>query len=152
MKKPSTVLAYLSGALFSLGWWLWIDATVYANCDCPDNHTPDNVKVLGTHYIPGIVSTIALIMINIVSWNDLNGDFMFGDGVSTKAKVWLFVSFIIAFGALIAGCWIGVTRWFISTNPKPDSVWPGVAIILQNILIFVSATLYRFAKPEEESW
>jgi hypothetical protein len=41
---------------FAIGWWIWIDATAWTN-------KQDGYKqVLGTYYIPGIVSTIALIM------------------------------------------------------------------------------------------
>jgi len=86
-------------------------------------------------------------MINAVSWNDLNSNFVFGDGVSTKAKIWLFISFIIAFAAVIAAAWIGISHWF---QASPNSQYGGIAIIVENVLIFASALIYRFSKPKEE--
>eukprot|EP01114_Cavostelium_apophysatum_P001852 TRINITY_DN11631_c0_g1_i1.p1 TRINITY_DN11631_c0_g1~~TRINITY_DN11631_c0_g1_i1.p1 ORF type:complete len:103 (-),score=8.28 TRINITY_DN11631_c0_g1_i1:231-539(-) len=100
MKKPETIMSYVAGALFAIAWWLWIDATVFTNCDCPRGD-PDIVKVEWYHYMPGVVSTVALVMINVVSWNDLNGGAMFGESVSARARVWLFFSFLVAFGGLI---------------------------------------------------
>jgi len=134
-------LSYAAGILFAIGWWIWIDATAWTN------KQPGLEPVLGAHYVPGIVGTIALFMINAVSWNDINYN-MFGDSVSTKAKVWLFFSFLIAFGALIASIWIAVSYWFMR---NAGSQYGGVAIIVENLLIFVSAMMYRFAKPQNES-
>jgi hypothetical protein len=45
----------ISGALFGAGWWFWVDAVT-----C----TPQ--KVPFDQYIPGIIATLALIMINCV--------------------------------------------------------------------------------------
>jgi hypothetical protein len=55
--------------------------------------------------------------------------------VSTKAKIWLFFSFVIAFGGLIASIWIGIQYWFMASHP--GSQYGGVAIIVQNSLIFL---------------
>jgi len=140
--KKEMITCYAAGILFSIGWWIWIDATVWTNKQ--SGYAP----VLGTQYIPGIVSTIALFMINAVSWNDLNDNFVFGDGVSTKAKIWLFFAFILAFGALAGSIWIGVQYWFLSSNVGSD--YGGVAVIVQNCLIFLSALMYRFSKPQNE--
>ena len=45
----------ISGALFGGGWWFWVDA-------CAASHT----KVPFVQYLPGIVATLALIMINAI--------------------------------------------------------------------------------------
>jgi hypothetical protein len=59
---------------------------------------------------------------------------LFGDGVSTKARIWLFCSFIVAFAGIIIAVWMGIVNWF---QKDPDtSVYPGVAIIIQNVAIF----------------
>jgi len=141
--NKETALSYLAGAVFSFAWWLWIDCnvyTVYSN--------ERNTKIYFPHYLPGIVGTIALIMINVVRWSDLNSNNMFGSGVSNKARAWMFFSFIIAFGCIAAAIWIAIVHWF-QGNPT-TSVYPGVAIIIKNLLIFVSAMLYRFAKPQDD--
>ena len=45
----------ISGALFGGGWWFWVDA-------CAASHT----QVPFVQYLPGIVATLALIMINAI--------------------------------------------------------------------------------------
>jgi len=137
-----TVLCYVAGAAFAIGWWIWIDATVYSvSIDDDPSH-------IGYYFIPGIVSTIAVLMINAVSWNDLNNNFLFGDGVSTKARVWILFSFIVAFGGIAAAIWGAIAHWF---QASPKSEWGGVALIIQNVLIFASAMIVRFAKPSEDT-
>ena len=42
---------------FAIGWWLWVDANVYSN-----KFEQTDIKVTFGHYVPGIVSTLGLIM------------------------------------------------------------------------------------------
>jgi len=146
-----TIMSYLSGVIFSISWWLWIDANAY------HNKIHDIVGINFGYWVPGIVATLALLMINAVSWTDLQG-FGFGsldDDVQKRARLWLFFSFTLSFGCVIAAVWIAIVHWF---KRKPDAgeiftVWPGVALILQNILILFSAILYRFSKwPEDDAY
>jgi len=143
-----TVLAYLAGALFSIGWWIWIDATIY------HYHVGDPIVVIWWQYVAGVISTIGLLGVNVVSWNDLNSNFIFGDQVSSRAKIFLFCAFIVCFGGLIAAIWISIQYWFIPSNgyaTKP-SVYGGVALLVQNGLIFAATLMLRFSKPAEEEF
>jgi hypothetical protein len=45
----------LAGALFGGGWWFWVDACAASN-----------TKVPFVQYLPGIIATLALIMINAI--------------------------------------------------------------------------------------
>jgi hypothetical protein len=83
----------LSGALFGAGWWFWVDAVVCSSSKVPADqvrcwHTlqqtlalaqlrpllwllaslmgPDRTAVYDLQYVPGIVATLALIMINCI--------------------------------------------------------------------------------------
>jgi len=139
--QSETLLAYAAGFSFAIGWWLWIDANVYSH------HTNDPVQVSGVHYIPGIISTIGLIMVNLVSWSDLNGVNFLSDNVSAKARIWLLFAFVVSFAGLVVGVWMAVVHWF---QGNPNSQYPGVALIVQNLLIFAGGAMYRFAKPSDE--
>jgi len=138
------VLCYAAGAIFAVGWWLWIDGNVYSV------HIEDAVIVTFPHYLPGIINTIALVLMNIVSWTDLNSNGLFSEGVSTKAKILIFVAFVLGFGCVSASIWIAVVHWFQNTETVPKTTYPGVALIVQNVLIFGSAIMYRFAKPQDD--
>eukprot|EP01122_Echinamoeba_exundans_P000084 TRINITY_DN10068_c0_g1_i1.p1 TRINITY_DN10068_c0_g1~~TRINITY_DN10068_c0_g1_i1.p1 ORF type:complete len:157 (-),score=22.04 TRINITY_DN10068_c0_g1_i1:85-555(-) len=137
-----TILSYLSGCFFAAAWWIWIDAVAVAST------TFDPIMPNFGHWVPGIISSVGLLMVNSVSWTDLEGfGFGGGDEVQSRARIWLFISFAFCFGGIIASIWIGVVNWFTNPTTEPHSTWPGAAIILQNSAIFVSGLLYRFAKP-----
>ncbi len=56
--KPLQAKAYgpgISGALFGGGWWFWVDACAASGTQVPF-----------LQYLPGIVATIALVMINAI--------------------------------------------------------------------------------------
>jgi hypothetical protein len=145
-KFREIVMAYASGVLFAVAWWLWIDAVAYSVIK------NDPVQTVFGHWIPGIVSTVALLMINAVNWSDLYGlGFSSVDSELTRVRVWLFVSFVIAFGGIIAAVWIACANWFVNEQ-TPFTQWPGIALILQNVFIFISGILYRFAKPPPEEY
>lgn len=101
------------------------------------------------HYVPGLVSSLGLVMVNAVQWRDLGGmSWGWEDAVQTRSRLWLFFSLIVCFGGIIAALWAGTVHWF---QQKPTTDWPGLALILQNIIIFLAAMLYRFAKPFDEN-
>jgi len=129
---------------FAVGWWIWIDGHAYA-----DKFETGSGYVTGFHYIPGIVSTISLILVNVINWKDLGG-FSWGaeDGYQTRVRVWLFLSLVVAFGGIIAAVWIASVHWFSSDAIEK---WPGIALITQNLLIFLSTMLFRFNTSPSDS-
>ena len=54
----------ISGALFGAAWWVWADALVYEHVEAG---SPPPFK----YNWPGIIATIALVLINLVSRDDL---------------------------------------------------------------------------------
>jgi hypothetical protein len=99
-------------------------------------------------FVPGIIGTLALIMINMVSWADLNGS-IFSDGATSKARVWLFFWLLLLFGAVIACFWIA----FDFDEWQGDGIdpFPKAALIVHGCLILLSAMLYRFARSEDNA-
>ncbi|XP_073052743.1 uncharacterized protein [Primulina eburnea] len=51
----------ISGAVFGVGWWFWVDAVV---CSV--------VKVPFVHYLPGIFASFAALMFNCVKKEDID--------------------------------------------------------------------------------
>eukprot|EP01118_Nematostelium_gracile_P005507 TRINITY_DN1745_c0_g1_i1.p1 TRINITY_DN1745_c0_g1~~TRINITY_DN1745_c0_g1_i1.p1 ORF type:complete len:146 (-),score=20.28 TRINITY_DN1745_c0_g1_i1:98-535(-) len=137
-------LCYGAGALFAIGWWIWIDATVWTQ-----NHAGPAVQ--WWHYVVSLIGIIGLIMVNIVSWSDLDSNNLFGDGVSSRAKIFLFFAFIVAFGGIVAGVWIAAAKYFAVKGDH--SPYGGAALIVHCVLTFVSTIMYRFSKaPSEDSF
>ena len=50
------------------------------------------------------------------------------------ARVLLFVAFLMAFGSVIGGAWV-FFGYYIPY--KKDTLYPGVAVFVQNLLIFI---------------
>lgn len=50
----------VSGALFGTGWWFWLDA-----CTLVEHKVPFD------QYLPGIIATLALVMINLIRKDEL---------------------------------------------------------------------------------
>jgi len=140
-----------AGVLFAVAWWLWIDSVAYVN---RAGHDPKDPQILFYYFLPGIFSTLALIMTNIAPIDVLSPtSWMFDDSVATRVRIWLFASFAISFGALAAGIWI-MAAIFMPPNNE-GSQWPGIALTLQGFLILISSFILVWARAgrseEEES-
>jgi hypothetical protein len=61
---------------------------------------------------------------------------------SNGVKVWLFTGFVLGFAAMIAAVWLMVEEF----HEKPE---PGIALLLQNIMILLASLLYKFGRTDE---
>jgi len=140
--------AVLAGVLFSAGWWLWIDANIYVEAHLKKLDEKDPTPtILFYYYLPGIFATLGLIMTNLLNLENLNPySWLFDEAVETKAKIWLFVSFTICFGGIIAAIWIMI-QVFLPPN-NSGSQWPGIALTLQNFLILLSSFILFWSRSE----
>ena len=64
----------------------------------------------------------------------------------TGARVWLFIGFMLAFGSLIASCWI---LFGVYVAPQKVPIWPGIAVFMQNLLIFFATLVFKFGRSED---
>lgn len=137
--KRNSIAAALSGFIFFGGWWFGIDAaSIYPSND----DFPQGLHVLA------VFSTISFFMINSVSNSLVRGDDSYNSGcLSTNgARVWIFFGYLFGFATIIASCWLMLSE-FILHNKRPY-VYPGVAIFLQNIFIFIASLIFKFGRKE----
>lgn len=134
VERRNLISSVSAGTLFFIGWWIIIDAEA----------TKDFWHV---YHIPGVIASIGLFMINAVSNAQIRGE-TFGTGCigQTGARVWFLNGFLWLFGSLISATWILFGAYVVPGKPDP---WPGVAIFLQNALIFFSAIVFKFGRAEE---
>ena len=159
-----TVMSYISGLIYAVGFWIWVDGTTigvkenlaYASgseIDITDSDyiVPKEVHVEWYHWFPLIVGTIALFLINIPPHNYIfdndESSILGDDNIRTKVNVWLLVSFIIAFASIIMAVWMSVAHLL---KDEVTNQWPGVSLIVSTILIFISALFYRFQRAFEK--
>lgn len=155
----------LAGALFGAGWWFWLDA-----------FCASGIKVPPVQFLPGIVATLAVLMINSVSRNDVAGGGYqsFDEGVECRSKVWLLMAYLVSLGSVIgersacclpalesaqadpprlplaaAGAVVVLVQKY-ATNPDATTLWPGVAGLFQTILILGSGLVFWLTKGGED--
>lgn len=135
-ERRNLLSSITAGSLFFIGWWIIIDAAA------TDHFEP-------AYHTPGAIASFALFMVNAVSNAQVRGEtYTTGCIGQTGARVWLLMGFVLLFGSLIAACWILFGSYVVPAKADP---WPGVAIFLQNALIFFSAIVFKFGRTEE-SW
>eukprot|EP00695_Tsukubamonas_globosa_P002671 TRINITY_DN385_c0_g1_i2.p1 TRINITY_DN385_c0_g1~~TRINITY_DN385_c0_g1_i2.p1 ORF type:complete len:142 (-),score=1.59 TRINITY_DN385_c0_g1_i2:103-528(-) len=135
--------SHVAGALFALGWWIFIDGAVW------NQFIGQNQKMEGQFYVPGILGTISFIMTNMLNPSDLRGDSFADESTVTKAKVWFFTSLLIGMGSLMGGVWILVA--FFAPD-KTEYAWPGVSILLQSIFLFVSSLVFWVGRGKKDPY
>merc|ERR1711991_85982 len=129
---------------FALAWWLVVDAAVLAG-------KLDDEPVYFQYFVPGMIGTLGMFMMQMVTPGSLNADsFNYsGTNVAGKARMWLLISFLLLFGGLIGGFWILFAN-YVSKGDEVISQWPGAAIVLSNFLVFVSALVFFFGRGEDD--
>ncbi|KAF9984162.1 hypothetical protein BGZ65_000892, partial [Modicella reniformis] len=137
--KSRDASVYLSGALFALGWWFFIDATVYSKNWNDEGYKQVSVEFVD--WIPGICSTLGMIIINCVDKASLRGDtFSFSSSgeasVAWVARVILFVGFTFLAGGLAGSVSLMCIKYLIPEYGDPFAFW-GVCNVVQNVLIMI---------------
>eukprot|EP00455_Lapot_gusevi_P016203 TRINITY_DN1829_c0_g1_i3.p1 TRINITY_DN1829_c0_g1~~TRINITY_DN1829_c0_g1_i3.p1 ORF type:complete len:138 (-),score=20.73 TRINITY_DN1829_c0_g1_i3:72-485(-) len=133
--------------IYSAGWWIFADAFGYAR------YTDDPQPILFSFCIPGLVGTLSLIMLNIIDWSKVSdsGMGMGGDNIGARAKCFLFTSMMLGFSAIFAAIWI-LADVYASSHSKAKSSYPGVAILLSNLCIFLSSVVLRAGRGSSSSY
>lgn len=135
--QKNLIVSAVSSLLFFTGWWVIADADVH-----------EEMEKRQTYYAPGIVGTAAFFFTNVVPAHYFYDSFTYQQGCFTPgfARSYLFVWLMISFGCLIAAFYILVNDFIL----KPEVYqWPGYGIWLQNVLIFISSMVLRFAKKHD---
>lgn len=121
---------------FFSGWWIIID--VGARYTAKDFY--------GAYYILGIFGTISFIIVNSISNSQLRED-GFDSFNPRAAKGCLLLGFILGFSALTGSVWILISDY--AASDKDIVKYPGVALLIQNILIFLSSLTFKFGRVED---
>lgn len=128
--------AITGGVLFATGWLLWIDGVASA-------HSVYGYSTGAAEWVPGVLQTIALLMVNVISWSAMT-DGGFDDSLAKKVKAWVFLSFVFAFSGLIAAIYIVVRE--VNYPSAVGSSGPATRGLLQNLLIFIGSLAFRVGR------
>jgi len=138
-EKRNAVASIISGAFFFTGWWVIIDVAARYPSSSDFNHA---------YHVCGVLGTVSLFMINAVSNGQIRGDsYTSGFLGQHGARVWLFIGFVLGFGAIIAAVWILFGVYVIPDNVT--HLYPGIGIFFQNMFIFLGSLMFKFGRTED---
>lgn len=119
---------------------MWIDAVAYSV------HVKNNIKVNPAYWIPGFAATFYVLMLMPLSSSAVNETIDFSGGSrASRARIWFLLAFIIGIGSVIAGLALMLTEYLQRHDERvARTTWPGIALCLQTVFIFLSGLVYRF--------
>lgn len=121
----------IAGALFGIGWWAWIDACVTS---------PTKVTFLQT--LPGLAATFALVLVNAVRWDEVQGyDPWNDDGVYCRSRVWLLIAYLVCGGAIAGAAGVMIASGGAAV---------GMAAVMQVACIIGAALLFFVSRSDGE--
>lgn len=144
-----TAGVYLSGAVFAVGFFLFLDAAIFS-------HSPLNgstIHVTFVDWIPLICSVLGTVVINSIEKSRLSADsFSYsGNGVAWKARVVLFLGFALIAGGLAGSVCVLVLN-FIVEEAQGKTLWMGVANVLSNACIMISCVILWISQNMEDDY
>jgi hypothetical protein len=164
-KRRNAIVSTISGGIFAIGWWFFVD--VYSR-----HLDLDHGGLRNEYWIPGILSTLGLILVMAIPHKLLRGDDLTRREDSTGSKFFALLCFFVLFCGLAGAIWVFVAGYLIPSRahhathrpsnykdypvdpPRPVHpnfhIWPGIAILVQNICIFASAFLFKFGKIDSD--
>ncbi|KAI1076307.1 vacuolar protein sorting-associated protein [Whalleya microplaca] len=140
---------YSAGALFSLAFYVLMDAAVWSKS--PLNGS--DVHVNFVDWLPFIFSSLGMLIINSVEKTRLSADsFSYsGSGVAWKARVVLFLGFAALAGGMAGGVTVFVLKFVV-----PSVSWPmmgmGVENVVANGLVGLSSVVLWISQNMEDEY
>ncbi|CAG8535892.1 10009_t:CDS:2 [Ambispora gerdemannii] len=135
---------YVSGGLFALGWWFFIDAVV-----CSSTSNEHKVTLTLVDWMSGIFSTLGLLFVNSIDKSLLvNDDFGYSSNISPwTPRFLLFIGFALMAGGLAGSVTVLILKYII---PEFE-IYFGVAEVAQNTAIMLSSVVLWVAQNSEQS-
>ncbi|CAH7673033.1 hypothetical protein BY996DRAFT_6432629 [Phakopsora pachyrhizi] len=147
---------YVSGFFFAAGWWVFFDACILSATMKPPAESPFDpipIHMSFTDWIPGICSTIGMIVVNLIDKKRLVADgysISADDGVAWKARLLLFMGFALLAGGLAGSITVLVLKYIIPDWGVYDVNYWGIANVLQNLFIMICTVTLWITQSTEE--
>ncbi|CAG8515808.1 17538_t:CDS:2 [Acaulospora morrowiae] len=149
-ERKRDVKIYLSGALFAVGWWFFIDAAVLSSTkkDLPE----DSPVISFADWLCGIFSTLGMIIVCFINKSHLVADDITytGSGVATRARTLLFIGFALMAGGLAGSMTLLILKHVVSEYET--YIYFGIAVVVQNFLIMLSSALLWIARDTDNEY
>merc|ERR1712000_246041 len=140
---------YAAGALFSIGFYLLIDAAAYSK----SARNGSDYHVNFVDWIPAICSALGMLVINSIDKTRLSADsFSYsGNGVAWKARTVLFLGFALMAGGLAGSVTVMVLKYLFNDYAL-TTVYMGVANVVANGLVMLSSVVLWVSQNMEDDY
>jgi len=142
---------YAAGALFSLSFFLLLDAAVFSHSKLNGSDPPIHISFID--WLPLIFSSLGMLIINSIEKTRLSADsFSYsGSGVAWKARVVLFLGFASLAGGMAGGVTVLVLKYVVPGVMWPG-LWMGVANVLANGGVMMSSVVLWISQNMEDEY
>lgn len=135
----------LAGACFGAGWCFWADAVLV-------NAMHGN-KLGFLEYLPGIIATLAMLLMCVVRRSDLAAFDSFDSASYCRQRFWLFVAYVVSFGSIIGAVTLLLGHMSDDNGPsEPYEKWIGWAAVLQVTSILGSGLILFTSRGDGDGY
>ncbi|KAF8679902.1 hypothetical protein RHS04_04711 [Rhizoctonia solani] len=162
LKHKRALGVYTAGALFAFAHWVFLDACILSSHARPPADSPHDIVPLHVTFldwIPGICSTLGMLVVNLVNKEQLLGEgFASGDAYVRRARIILFVGFALMAGGLAGsvvrkkGWAVPLPAWYILAEYGEGYNYYGYANVVQNVAIMLSAVVLWLAQNSQSEY
>jgi len=140
---------YGAGALFSMAFFVLLDAAVFSKSALNGSTTHINF----IDWLPLIFSSLGMLIINSIEKTRLSADsFSYsGSGVAWKARVVLFLGFASLAGGMAGGVTVLVLKYVVTETSWP-TLYMGIANVLANGLVMLSTVVLWISQNIEDEY
>lgn len=147
---------YLAGALFSLGFFCFLDAAVFSHSAL--NGSTHHITFVD--WLPLICSCLGLLITSSLEKSRLSGDsFSYsGNGVAWKARLVLFLGFALIAGGMAGSVSVLVLKFVVgeeggqAEGVSRQTMWMGIANVLGNALVMLSCVVLWVSQNMEDEY
>ncbi|VEU21527.1 DEKNAAC102699 [Brettanomyces naardenensis] len=140
-----SVMVYIAGALYAIGFWLVVDASVYSK-----TVNASVVHVTFVDWIPFICSTLGMMVINSIDKGQLFNSEGFGSGLQWQARLVLFVGFSLLAVGIAGGFLVLILKFLIKGFNSMPTLGMGLENVGANFCVMLSCILLWIIQNIEE--
>ncbi|KAI9313207.1 hypothetical protein BX666DRAFT_748845 [Dichotomocladium elegans] len=147
--KARQIGVYASGVLFAIAWWVFIDALVNSA------KNRDDITHMGFEdWVSGILSTLGMIVINLIDKSRLHGEeyAYAGSSLVWKARLFLFLGFALIAGGFAGSFCVLIVKYIVYLESSKPEIFYGAAGVVQCGLIMISTIVLWIAQNTQEEY
>ncbi|KAI8985799.1 hypothetical protein BDB01DRAFT_786375 [Pilobolus umbonatus] len=140
-RKGREIGIYLSGALFAIGWWLFVDAVINSSKNVGE------VKMGFEDWFSGLLTTMGMIIVNLIDKRRLYDEDQYTEpGMQWKARLFLFFGFALLAGGLAGSCCVLIIKYVVHLESAEPYLQYGILGVGQSGLIMLSTIILWIAQ------